>query len=185
MNCNGATALPSSWSVSAAPGRRVSPFRRAEAATIAGAFAIMLNSGVLALADLIPLQTARGGLLRLLSAILDGVVQLPHDRSFQFWFHGLVGLAMALFYAFALEPPMRGAPWLKGAIYALAVWLANAFIVLPLTGEGVAGSAHLTVMGMVWFAAAHTLFFVTLATSYPRILDGMARYSRRNQRSHL
>jgi hypothetical protein len=31
----------------------------------------------------------------------------------------------------------------------MAVWLANALIVLPTIGEGFAGSCHLTVAGMV------------------------------------
>jgi hypothetical protein len=35
--------------------------------------------------------------------------------------------------------------------------------------EGFAGSRHLTLAGMVWFAAAHTLFFVVLAVLYARL----------------
>jgi len=42
---------------------------------------------------------------------------------------------------------------------------------LPLTGEGFAGSAHLTFAGMAWFAAAQTLFFVAVALIY-RALRG-------------
>ena len=81
-------------------------------------------------------------------------------------FHVIVGLAMAVVYAFSLEPLLPGRPWLKGAAYALGVWVFNAAVVLPVTGEGFAGSAHLTLAGMVWFAAAHTIFFMSLAILY-------------------
>jgi hypothetical protein len=75
---------------------------------------------------------------------------------------------MALFYALVLEPVLRGPSWLRGLICAVAVWLANAAVVLPATSEGFAGSRHLTLAGMVWFGAAHTLFFVVLAVLYAR-----------------
>jgi hypothetical protein len=73
---------------------------------------------------------------------------------------------MALFYAYVLEPVLPGKVIRKGAIYAIAIWLLNAIIVLPATGEGFAGSAHLTLAGIVWFAAAHSLFFMVLAVLY-------------------
>jgi hypothetical protein len=53
----------------------------------------------------------------------------------------------------------------------------NAFVVLPATGEGFAGSAHLTLAGIMWFAVAHTLFFMVLATAYGAL--------RRNYRTPL
>ena len=37
------------------------------------------------------------------------------------------------------------------------------------TGDGIAGSRRLTVAGMAWFAAAHTLFFVTQAILYAQL----------------
>jgi hypothetical protein len=73
---------------------------------------------------------------------------------------------MAIAYAFALEPRLPGRPLFKGLIYAVAVWLLNAFVVLPATGEGIAGVAHLTFAGIAWFAAAHTLFFAIMAVLY-------------------
>ncbi|MEP7242327.1 MAG: hypothetical protein ABI885_01430 [Gammaproteobacteria bacterium] len=92
----------------------------------------------------------------------------PNSSAFQTGFHLQVGLAMALFYAFILERVLPGDALIKGLIYAAAVWLLNAAVVLPATGEGFAGSAHLNVQGMLWFAAAHTLFFVPLALLYER-----------------
>jgi len=41
-------------------------------------------------------------------------------------------------------------------------------VVLPAIGEGLAGTRRLTLAGMVWFAAAHTLFFVVFAVLYAR-----------------
>jgi hypothetical protein len=108
--------------------------RRVAAAIIAGGFAIAVNTIALKAADLVPLATAHGGLLRLLS------------------------------------PALPIGPWLKGAIYAAAVWLLNAAIILPLTGEGFAGTAHLGAAGITWFAAAHTLFFLLLAWGYGRLM---------------
>jgi len=143
---------------------------RVIAALLAGAVAIVLNTAVLAAADLVPLATAHGGLLRLLVILTGGAIS-PTGAVFQTGFHVAVGLAMAVFYAFILEPFLRGPSWLRGLLYALAVWLANAAIVLPATGEGFAGSRHLTLAGMVWFATAHTLFFVVQAVLYSRLRE--------------
>jgi hypothetical protein len=82
---------------------------------------------------------------------------------------------MALVYAFVLEPLLPGPSWLRGLLYAVAVWLANALIVLPVIDEGLAGDRRLTLAGMVWFAAAHTLFFVSQAILFTRL----------RQRQHL
>jgi hypothetical protein len=75
---------------------------------------------------------------------------------------------MAVFYAFLLEPILPGSALAKGLVFALLVWLANAFIVLPWIGEGLAGSRYLSAAGMIYFAFAHTVFFVLLALLYAR-----------------
>lgn len=79
-----------------------------------------------------------------------------------------VGLLMALFYAYVLEPILPGKPLVKGLTYAAIVWLLNAFLVLPLIGEGIAGSRYLGLAGMTGFAFIHTVFFVLLALLYAR-----------------
>jgi len=150
------------------------PMPRTLSALLAGAVAIALNTAALAAADLVPLATAHGGLLRLLVVLSGDALPIPAGSAFQAGFHIVVGLAMALFYAMVLEPVLRGPSWLRGLTYAVAVWLANAAVVLPATGEGFAGSRHLTLAGMVWFAAAHTLFFVVLAVLYARLRSGHA-----------
>lgn len=153
---------------------------RLEASLEAGAVAIVLNTAALKLADVLSLPTAHGGLLRLISPWLAGPLNgsgltflwhraggpPPSSPLFQTGFHLVVGIAMAVFYAFAVEPFLGGRAIVKGLVYAAAVWLLNSAVVLPLTGEGFAGSEHLPLAGMVWFAAAHTLFFVILALLY-------------------
>lgn len=153
------------------------------AALAAGLIATITNTLAFKAADLIALPTAKGGLLRLITPWLApwlrrwGITDvwvaiggpLASTPDFQIGFHVAVGLLMALAYAFVFEPLLPGRPSVKGLICALTVWLLNAFAVLPATGEGVAGSAHLTVAGMTWFATAHTLFFVALAVAYDRL----------------
>jgi hypothetical protein len=157
---------------------------RLGSALLAGAVAITLNTLALRAADLISLPTAHGGLLRLLSRWLSRPLQYlgissawsaasfaePNAPVFQTGFHFFVGMLMALFYAFALEPVLSGGPFVKGAIYAAVLWLFNACLVLPATGEGFAGSVHLSVAGIAWFAAAHTLFFLTLAYMFASLM---------------
>jgi hypothetical protein len=153
---------------------------RLSPALVAGSLAISLNTVVLKAADFIHLTTARGGLLRLLSHHFSKPLQqsgitsiwwavgapAPATQTFQIGFHILVGLIMALFYAFVLEPVMPWSTTVKCLVCLAVVWLVNALIVLPATGEGFAGSADLTLAGIAWFAAAHSIFFVTLAYGF-------------------
>jgi hypothetical protein len=88
------------------------------------------------------------------------------SKTFQTGFHLFVGLLMALFYAFILEPFLPRSIAAKGWIYAIGVWLVNASVVLPASGEGFAGSAHLTAAGMLWYAASHSLLFLALACGF-------------------
>ncbi len=75
---------------------------------------------------------------------------------------------MALAYAFVIEPVLHGPPWVKGSAYAAGVWLINAFVALPLVGAGIAGVRTLSLGGILYFAVAHTVFFVLLAELYAR-----------------
>lgn len=138
---------------------------RIAASLSAGAIAIFLNVVALWSADLIHLPTAHGGILKLLVQLT--CFEVPHGNAFNDAFHVIVGLAMALVYGLLLAPLWHRSPWVLGLIYAAVVWLANSFLVLPLIGEGFAGSATLSTAGIVWFAVAHTIFFVALALLYP------------------
>jgi hypothetical protein len=167
---------------------------RVAAALAAGAIAVALNMALLGAADWLDLPTAHGGLLRLLLAVAGDAGRMRPGPLFQAGFHVLVGLGMAVFYGLVLEPALRRAAavaggagplasrgvtarggviaWRRGLVdgflYAAAVWIANAAVVLPLTGEGFAGSRHLSLAGMAWFAAAHTLFFIAVAVLFQR-----------------
>ena len=163
--------------------------RRILPALIAGGIAIAVNTILLAAADWIPLVTAHGGLLKLLTTYLArpvlsiGLGELwsnlglpsPANHVFQTGFHVVVGLAMAVLYALAIEPLLTGDAWKKGLIYAFFVWLANAVVVLPWIGEGIAGNRSLEAAGMIYFAAAHTIFFVLMAVLYSNLASRCAR----------
>jgi len=165
------------------PGHR--RFHRLGAALLAGGVAIVLNTLALNAADLFDLETAHGGLLRLIVSSLPSSVDRlgiasawtaingppVSSKSFQTGFHLFVGLLMVLFYAFVLEPYLPRSTAAKGWFYAIAVWLLNACVVLPASAEGFAGSAHLAAAGMLWYAASHTLFFLTLAYGFALLVS--------------
>ncbi len=147
------------------------------------AVAIVANTLALGSAAALWLATARGGLLRLLTlcitaalrqapsgAVLAAQVQeAAASCGFKTTFHLGVGLLMGVVYALACEPWALRRPWICGFVCGLLVWLVNALWVLPATGEGIAGAAHLTWVGIAWFAAAHWLFFLGLAVLYARL----------------
>ena len=83
---------------------------------------------------------------------------------------------MAMVYGLLLEPLLtRTLPAAtKGLLYALLVWLANAAMVLPALGQGFAGIHVLSVDGVLYFAFAHTMFFLLLALVYERLHPGTA-----------
>ena len=148
---------------------------------LAGAFAITINTLLLYLAARYGLQTGHGGVLKLihpwLAPVLNrsGVAQIwasttlpaPGSPTFKMGFHVFVGLLMAAMYAFA-ERFVRWRPWFKGVTYAVVVYLANALIVLPLLGQGIAGRRVVSSYGLIYFALAHTTFLLLLASSYAR-----------------
>src|SRR5215475_7169377 len=91
---------------------------RLSSALVAGSVAIFVSTLALNAVDLAPLATVKGGLLRLMSSWFSpllgrtGVISLwlhlglPGAASpvFQTGFHLVVGLLMAIFYAYIVEP---------------------------------------------------------------------------------
>lgn len=156
--------------------------RTAADALLAGAVAVAVNLALLSAARWIPLATGNGVLLKVIQIYLgrqvtaSGLPALwtgvglpgPENHFFLLSFHTGVGLLMALAYAFVIEPILRGSPWVKGSVYAAGVWLINAFAALPLIGAGIAGIRTLSLGGILYFAVAHTVFFVLLAELYAR-----------------
>lgn len=145
----------------------------------AGAVAIAVNTLLLSLAAHLGLQTGHRGVLKLIRPWLapllnhSGVAHAsasttlpaPGSPAFKTGFHVVVGMLMAAAYAFA-ERFVYWCPWAKGSLYAVLVYLANALIVLPLLGQGIAGSQIVSGYGLIYFAFAHTTFFLLLAWCY-------------------
>ena len=155
-------------------------------AVVAGVVALTINILLLNLADVLGIVTARGGLQRLVRMwvsapiVRSGIGELwlalglpgPDTAVFRTGFKVCVGLGMAIFYAFVVAPNLTGGVLKKSLLYALVIWLINAFVVLPLLGEGIAGARVLSIVGMAWFAAAHTAFFILVAFIFERSTKG-------------
>jgi hypothetical protein len=156
------------------------------AALLAGTIAITANIVLLSIATAAGIRTAQGGLFRLFTGITRRLATsfcLPlgcriwRPPVSQAAFHIATGWVMAIGYGLVLEPKLPGRPCFKGAAYGAAIWFLNAFLVLPLTNEGIAGSRHLTTVGMIVFAIAHMSFFLALSLLYRFILDWSARWA--------
>lgn len=52
-----------------------------------------------------------------------------------------IGLVGAAVYASAAEPRLGGPVWLRGVLFALALWLVTQVVALPLLGAGIFGEA--------------------------------------------
>lgn len=157
--------------------------RRLPAALMAAAGGLSGNMLLLAGADAIQLPTAHGGLLRLLQDVggwcaarinqtelwVDVIVAAVSRKEFQAGFHIVVGILMAILYAYVLEPCLKLRPLVSSVVYASLVWLVNALIVLPLIGEGLAGSRRLDAAGIFAFAVAHTVYFILLGAIYEQL----------------
>ena len=147
---------------------------------LAGTIAIIVNILLLQLGSRLGLQTGHGGLLKWSDALLHlGPIhwRQPPLNSLPagVWkvaFHFVVGLVMALAYTVILAPVLWRyfSPVMSGLLYAFAVWVVNAWVILPELGMGVAGSAAIPLSGMLYFAFAHTVFFVLLAELYAKMI---------------
>ena len=159
-------------------GRTIALSFRLIASVLAGTIAIVLNMALLSLANGAGISTSHGGLFRLFMSIIsplgwslhliDGRSNLPLYS--QAIFHILTGLAMAIAYALMIEPRLPGRAYFKGLAYGTVVWCFNAFLVLPVTGEGLAGSRNLNTVGLIVFAVAHMSFFLVLSVLYEILL---------------
>lgn len=145
---------------------RTLPFRLL-ATLLASSIALAANMALLSIAGAALINTGQGGLLRLFAMMiqrLDGLsnLHLPSRAIF----HIVTGLVMAVVYALMIEPRLPGRPFSKGLVYGAVVWCFNAFLVLPLIGEGIAGSRNVNTVGLIVFAVAHMTFFLALSMLY-------------------
>ena len=99
---------------------------------------------------------------------MDASLPSPTGASFKVGFHVVVGLLMAVFYA-AFERYVRLGPVAKGFIYAAAIYVVNAGVLFPMLGDGFAGYRIMTATGLIYFAFAHTAFFVLNAWLYEKL----------------
>jgi hypothetical protein len=164
----------SSLLVAVVSSNRTLPFR-VFAALLAGMIALAANMAQLSIGSASGVRTAHGGLFLLFTKIIhrvapslsfmDGwkIVTLPVSQAV---FNIVTGLVMAIFYALVLEPKLPGRLFFKGVVYGTAIWFLNAFLVLPLTDEGIAGSRHINTVGLIAFALAHMSFFLVLSMLY-------------------
>jgi hypothetical protein len=67
---------------------------------------------------------------------------------------------------------MPGRPFFKGVAYGTGIWSLNAFLVMPLTDEGIAGSRHINTVGLIAFALAHMSLFLVLSVLYGFLCSG-------------
>jgi hypothetical protein len=153
-------------------GRRILVFRLL-ATVLASTIALAANMAVLSRASTAGIST--GGLFRLYTEVIHRLatsLRIMDARS-NSWvtvsrpaFHIMTGLLMAVLYTLVLEPKPPGRPFSKGLAYDTAIWFLNAFLVLPLTGEGIAGFRHSNTLGLIVFAVAHMTFSLALSIVY-------------------
>ena len=139
----------------------------------AGLVAISINTIFLRAAPLFNIKAESGGLLKLIlmhtsSYINSSLLSFFHATSFWLIFHYLTGFAMVVLYVYILEPLLPGKGWQKGSLFSLLPWLINAFIVLPLLGQGIAGLHALPLSGIIYFFIANWIFGITLGVLYER-----------------
>lgn len=148
----------------------------------AGLVAIAVNTVLLQWGTHAGLELGNGVLLRLMQPVVSPVLirsglstlwtnaQLPPPTavSFKVGFHVVVGLLMAAVYA-SVERYSRLGPIHKGFIYAAAIYAVNACVLFPMLGDGFAGYRILTAPGLLYFAFAHTTFFVLNAWLYEKL----------------
>ena len=158
---------------------------------LAGIVAITVNTLLLYLAAQRGLDTGNGVLLRLIRPWIGPMLERtglahawmatglpgPESHAFVMGFHIFIGMLMAWAYAYG-ERLVDWKSWAKGLVYAVVVYAANALVVFPLLGEGIAGSRILSGAGQTYFAFAHTSFFLILALCY----DLWRRSARRGER---
>lgn len=140
---------------------------------VAGLIAITVNTLVLKAAPLLDITAESGGLLKLLIMKIGSYVSpdlLSYFKTSTFWllFHYAIGFGMVLLYVYVFEPLLPGKGWLKGSIFSLLPWIINAFLVLPLLGQGIIGIYQLSTAGIIYFFIANWIFGLVLGLVYER-----------------
>lgn len=149
---------------------------RLTGAVVAGAAAITINTILLRADRLLGLRAEGGGLLKLMTQTGGALAKragagamweqsfVPRIHTIAFWamFHYVTGFGMVVLYVVWFVRWLPGNGWVKGALFSLLPWVINAVIVLPLLGNGFAGSRVLSAAGMAYFFLCNTVFGVVL-----------------------
>jgi|GEM_PF-3070107 len=140
-------------------------------AVLAGLVGILGNMAFLSAGSALGLRSESGGLLRLMLGTLGKLVPAlahhpPPTAAVWVGFHVGTGLVMVALYVSLFERRLRGPSWWRGFQFGLFPWCINAFLVLPLLGQGIAGHRVLSLGGMAWFFLANQVFAVITAVVY-------------------
>lgn len=84
------------------------------------------------------------------------------------WFaHFMIGIVLAVGYAYVFYPKLFLAPWLKGLIYSVIPWLAAQLMVNPMMGAGLfAMNTPAPMMMVMGSLAGHMVYGITLGLVY-------------------
>ncbi|MBY0348354.1 MAG: hypothetical protein K2W79_08850 [Hydrotalea flava] len=140
---------------------------------VIGFIAITINTIILKAAPLLHIEAESGGLLKLFilktrTILTPGL--LLYLKSFIFFiiFHYATGMAMVLIYVFINNKFLPGKGLVKGSVFSLIPWAINAFIVLPLLGQGIAGINSISTAGILYFFIANWAFGAILGLLYEK-----------------
>ncbi|MBI3586996.1 MAG: DUF2938 family protein [Ignavibacteriales bacterium] len=84
------------------------------------------------------------------------------------WFaHFMIGVVLAVGYAYVFYPKLSAAPWLKGLIFSIIPWLAAQVMVNPMMGAGLfAMNTPAPMMMVMGSLVGHTVYGITLGLVY-------------------
>ena len=140
----------------------------------AGLLAALLNSVFIQLVKMIGIMPGKGGLSHLMLWLANNVLtvfgaglHLPDHFGplGQEVFHTVMGLLMALVYAFFFYHYLRGPDWLRGLLFSQFPWLLQVFVVLPWAGAGLLGLRLSPLTPVVSFSL-NALYGATLGVLY-------------------
>jgi len=96
--------------------------------------------------------------------------------------HFAMGLLLAVFYTYIVEPRMWGPGWVRGALFAAIPWLFSVAVFFPLVGGGFLGmnlgAGPLPFLGNL---ILHVVYGATLGLMYEPMFDELPDVDSRNE----
>lgn len=87
--------------------------------------------------------------------------------------HLMIGVVLAFIYA-VVSARLPGAPWVRGALFSVAPWIAAMLMVLPMMGMPVFGGSALAALGTL---LVHLVYGVVLGGIYGQVAVAVARHA--------